>query len=879
MIGEILGHYRIESQLGEGGMGVVYRAHDIHLDRPVAIKVLSADAVSNPERKMRFVQEARTASALNHPNIVHVYDIGEWNGMDYIAMEYVSGKTLGEIAKAGPLAIRDLVAWAAQIADALAAAHRAGIIHRDIKPANIMVTESGLVKVLDFGLAKLTELPGSYDGSGETRTMQIENAPRTEIGKVVGTVAYMSPEQAEGKRLDARSDMFSFGSVLYEMATGRRAFRGESSIATLSAILTKDPDPVSALRDLAPLELDEIVARCLRKQPAERYPGMAEVKVALEDIRDEIRSSSPSVRNLRVTARKRASRRAWYAAGIALACVLALGIGIFLFVRPRLFPPAIQQLVTILPFRSQGDAADANFSEGLAATIARQLSLLEQSETAIRFAPATAEAAEGPASARKALGVTLVVAGTVERLRDKIIWKAILIDAKTLKTIRQAAAEFPANNILGLQRDSAGRVAALLGLQVPPQFRELLDRGGTTVPMAYESYLRAEGFLQHPAQLPDVDQAIGLFRKAISADSSYGLAYASLGEAYWVKSALTRDKAFAEQGRMSCLGAIANKADLPQVHLTLGKIYSGTGRASEAVSEFQRTIDMDPLNTDAYGRLGAAYQTLGRLKDAEAAYRRVVELRPDYLRSYMQAAGFFVNRSRYQDAEAMYRKVIELVPDNGIGYWNLAAVYHLRGQPDESAALLKKSLAIKPSSTAYANLGTVYWFQGRYSDAVPLMEKAVEMEPNNYVFAGNLAEAYWWVSEYKDKASDAYRHAIELASQQLTVNPNDPNVHASLASYYAKLQDPTEALKHIAQARRLSPMDSKILVKSAFVYAITGRTEQALGALDLALQAGYSIFEIRRAPDLAELRKDPRYRKLERRALAAASDAPTKESK
>ena len=193
--------------------------------------------------------------------------------------------------------------------------------------------------------------------------------------------------------------------------------------------------------------------------------------------------------------------------------------------------------------------------------------------------------------------------------------------------------------------------------------------------------------------------------------------------------------------------------------------------------------------------------------------------------------------------------------------------------------MLKKSLAIKPSPGAYANLGTVYWFQGRYSDAVPLMEKAFEMEPNNYLFAGNLAEAYWWVSEYKDKAADVYRRAIELADQQLAVNPDDPNIQGNLGSYHAKLHEPDKALKHIAQARRLAPMDPKILIKSAFVYAVTGKTEQALGALDLALQAGYSIFEIRRAPDLAELRKDPRYLELDRRAAAAASNPPTKESK
>ena len=247
MIGQSLGHYRIEAKLGEGGMGVVYRALDTHLDRPVAIKLLRPDATSSPERKRRFVQEAKAASALNHPNIVHIYDISSSeDGTDFIAMEFVAGKTLDQLIGKSGLPLKDTLKYSIQIADALARAHSAGIVHRDLKPANIIVAEDGRVKLLDFGLAKLTEKTAESDTA--TATITAHESPQTEEGTIVGTVAYMSPEQAEGRKVDARSDIFTFGSVLYEMVTGRRPFDGASRIATLSAILHKRAAPPQRIR-------------------------------------------------------------------------------------------------------------------------------------------------------------------------------------------------------------------------------------------------------------------------------------------------------------------------------------------------------------------------------------------------------------------------------------------------------------------------------------------------------------------------------------------------------------------------------------------------------------------------------------------------------
>ncbi|HST10288.1 MAG TPA: protein kinase [Terriglobales bacterium] len=282
MVGRTISHYEILEKLGEGGMGVVHKAFDTHLDRLVAVKVLPPDKVANADRKRRFVQEAKAASALNHPNIITIYDIDSADGIDFIVMEFVAGKTFDRCIPRHGLRLNEALKYSIQIADALAAAHSAGIVHRDLKSGNVMVTEQGLVKVLDFGLAKLTE-PAAAGDDAATRTLK----PTTEEGTIVGTVSYMSPEQAEGNKVDARSDIFSFGALLYEMVTGRRAFQGDSKIATLSAILREEPKPAGQVVENLPRELERIIARCLRKNRERRFQAMPDLKVALEELKEE----------------------------------------------------------------------------------------------------------------------------------------------------------------------------------------------------------------------------------------------------------------------------------------------------------------------------------------------------------------------------------------------------------------------------------------------------------------------------------------------------------------------------------------------------------------------------------------------------------------
>ena len=362
MIGKSLRSYRIDAKLGAGGMGVVYKAVDSRLGRTAAIKILSTGAL-NPEHERRFVQEAKAASSLNHPNIVTIYDIDtqEIDGkpIHYIAMEYVAGDTLDHLIGRKGLRIRDVLKYAFQIADALAAAHAAGIVHRDLKPSNVIVTPQGVVKILDFGLAKLSE-PAGADAYAET--LHGEGSPLTEEGTILGTVAYMSPEQADGKKVDTRSDVFSFGSVLYEMATGQRAFAGGSKLSSLSAVLYKDPQPASQTVADVPPELDRIISRCLKKDPERRWQTMADVKVALDELREELDASNIALApSPRVGQRKTSRTRIW--AGLGVLTGVLLGLALRVSYERRYSPPPEPPSYRRLTFR-RGDVTSAKFAPG-----------------------------------------------------------------------------------------------------------------------------------------------------------------------------------------------------------------------------------------------------------------------------------------------------------------------------------------------------------------------------------------------------------------------------------------------------------------------------------------------------------------------------------
>jgi serine/threonine-protein kinase len=846
-------------------MGHVYRARDMELARFVAIKVLKEAPASSPNTLNRLEREARLASSLNHPNIVTVYSIGRSEGVPYIAMELVEGKTLYELIAAGPLPLPRVVEIAAQIASAIAKAHDAGIVHRDLKPQNVMVTKDGLVKVLDFGLGTLA--PDLGDVDPDTKTVRHETR-LTAAGALVGTPDYMSPEQASARPVDYRSDQFCFGSMLYELVTGRRPFRRATDVQTLAAIIQDPPDPIETRGDVPPM-FPAVIERCLAKEPADRYASSVDLAHDLQLVRDQVLHSRSHSGSIFVARKPRPRFR--MAAPIALGVAILAAIALvatpairrrlpFWSAAPQL--PARQELV-VLPFTNIGnDAASQPFGDGLVETLTTQLTQIGQLDGALQVVPASDVRREGIASARDAhrvFGVTRVITGSVQRSATRVRVTVNLVDANTLRQLNARSLDLELQDIGAMQDGVVREVAGLLGASLPPEARRVLTLGNTAVPSAYDFYLQARGYLQRYEQLESVEFAINLFQKAVEQDDGYALAHAGLGEAYWRKYQLTKDTRWVAAARDSCAAALRRADNLAPVYVTLGLVDAGTGRYVDAVNELKRAVTLEPSNGDAYRELAGAYQALGRTADAEATFKTAIGVRPTYWANYNALGSLYYRLSRYAEAEAQFKRVIALTPDNARAYGNLGGVYALTKRYDEAAAMLERSLAIKPNAQAASNLGTVYFSLGRYADSARKMEQALAFNEGDSQVWSNLASAYHWAPGERAKARPAFLRAIALAENESRVNPRSADLILRMAECHSMIGEAARARDLAAQALKLAPQDVTVMYKAGTVYEQAGDRDRALELIGKALDQGYPREVVDRSPSLVALRTDPRF--------------------
>ncbi|MFQ5953254.1 MAG: tetratricopeptide repeat protein, partial [Candidatus Omnitrophota bacterium] len=432
-------------------------------------------------------------------------------------------------------------------------------------------------------------------------------------------------------------------------------------------------------------------------------------------------------------------------------------------------------------------------------------------------------------------------------------------------------------NISTLQDDVVFRLVEMLDVELKPQTRRVLTAGGTTVPDAYEFYLLGRGYLLRSDNEESLASAIGLFDQAIEKDSSYALAYAGLGEAYWLKWKLTKNPELTKMAQSYCEHAIQLSESLAPVRVTLGIIYRDTSKYEDAIKEFKQALLLDPVSSDAYRELALTYQKLGRPEEAEDTYKRAIELKPDYWSGYSHLGVFYLKHARYVDAEEMFRHVTELTPDNpenALGYNNLGASYLYMGRFNEAIAMFKKSIAIYPRPDACSNLGTLYFFQSRYTDAMDMYEKAIDLGKKDYTIWGNLADAYRYIPEYSEKAREAYQRAIQLAEELLAINPRDSELHGKLARYYAILEDHEKALAEISKARELTPSNVRVLFNCILVFELANQRDQAIQVLQEYIERGGSMEKVRGEPDLSELRKDPRYQQLIKKEGSGVFDSP-----
>ena len=873
-IGMRFGRYELLSRLGAGGMGEVWRARDQDLHRDVAVKYLPEKFAADASRLGRFAQEARAASSLNHPNIVTIHEIGQASGLPYIVMELVEGQTLRELVLAQegrPLPVRRLLDVGGQTADGLAKAHAAGIVHRDLKPENVMVTADGFVKILDFGLAKLRgDGPGGQEHwfDSAAPTWPESPSPQTAAGAVLGTAGYMSPEQARGRAVDYHSDQFTLGAILYEMATGRQAFRRETPAQTIAAIIEDAPEPLATSNPALPAPLRWVIERCLAKEPAERYASTLDLARELRGLREHLvevgsASSSPALPPA-------PSRRRLMVAGVVLLAIVAtVTLGLLPGARDRievalkLRPVPPDKGIAVLPFRTNSaEREDQYRSDGLVDSLASRLTQLQRVERSLWVVPATEVRQAGVVSAegaRRAFGVTLVITGSLQRLGDRLRLNASLVDAVGLRQLRAMGPADYRLDDLELQDRFVEDLVGMLEVALAPEDRAALHAGDTRVASAYTLYLEARGHLQRYERKESLERAISLLQQSLQQDPAYALAYAGLGEAQWRLFGLTREAARVDLARKACDRALQLNELLAPVHVTLGMIRAGTGSAELALDDFDRALALDPADADALREKARAYEALGRTDEAEATYRLAVERRPAYWGNHSRLGAFYHRRGRYAEAEREFRKVIELTPDNALGQASLGGVLLTVGREDEAAALLRRSLALRPTYRAASNLGTIQFDHRRYAEAARTFEQALALDAADYRVWRNLATSYYWAPGEREKARAAFERAVRLAEKQLQVNPRDAATLVEMGDCLAMLGERRRAREALARGLALLPDDVELQQTAAAAYEQIGDRAAALLWIRRALEGGYPRAPIESDPSLDALRADPRF--------------------
>jgi eukaryotic-like serine/threonine-protein kinase len=858
-VGEQVGEYKILSVLGMGGMGVVYKALDLKLQRTVALKFLPHDLRLEQRDKDRLLHEARAASGLDHTNIGVIHDLEETpGGQVFIVMAYYQGLTLAAKISRGPLPPSEALDIMKQLARGLSQAHAQGILHRDIKPSNVIMTSQGVAKIVDFGLARLTGQAASTLTAG-----------------IAGTLAYMSPEQARGEPLDARSDIWSLGVVFAEMLTGQNPFQRENMSAVLMAILDQPPGSLETV----PPQLAPVLFRCLAKDTARRYASCQELLDDLErlspaeaakpsasfpksrEFKRYLEDASASRQSLQVAIKR--ERKGW----ISLLAVLLLTALLFGIpaVRERmasLLFGRVERHIAVLPFDNVGNnPADEEVSRGLMDSLTSGLSNLDVTNQALWVVPSSvvrARNVQDPSAALRELGANLVVKGSIQRDGQDIRLTLNLIDTQHVRQIGSIPLEDPAGDLAALQDQAVSRLARLMNINVTSA---MLHAGAGIAPAAYESYLKALGYIQRYDKAGNLDLAIAALQSAVQTDRRFALGYAELGEAYRIKNQLDPNPRWIDQVSANCERAVQLDDHLPATYVTLGRLHSSQGKNELALDEFQKALQVNPRNADAIMGVASVYEHMGRTGDAEASYKQAAALRPDYWDGYNSLGWFYYRQGRTGDAVVQFRRVVELTPDNAAGYSNLAAALVDLGDPkalSEAEAALTKSIQLGPNYPAYANLGNLYFSQKRYAEAVQMTRKALELNDKDWAVWDNLLMSYEWLHDEQNTRS-VREKTLAMLQSYVSGHSQDVQAESRLSSLEAESGQRENSLRHAEAALALAPKDPAVLADLAVTYEELGDRAEALKYVQQSLGNGYTFAGLQSRPGLQKLLADPHF--------------------
>ncbi len=853
MKGRVVSHFEIVEKIGEGGNGVVWKARDLRLPRFVALKFLSPDLAGSEEAQRRLRREAEAISVLSHPHIETIYEVGESEGRLFLALEYLPGGSLhGKIrSAAGPgrqAPIRDVIACALDVAEGLAHAHRHGIIHRDIKPGNVLCTEEGAVKITDFGLA------------------QVFDSTLSSTASFAGTIPYMSPEQVQGRPLDHRTDIYSFGAMLFEMVTGQQPFPRPNQAAVLHSIV-HDPTPsLCKLRPDAPDELDRIVHRAMAKNPDKRYQRIEEISAALQRLPPEylplpssqetltVTSPTMATQTLRPFRPRRFLRKAILGGGLLLLVAVAVLVWLWpqrCLIAPNLFAacqlPEMKH-IGILPFANvAGDESDRALLSGLEQTLVADLTQLAGWERTL--------CVHKIGSKVESSGLNLLVAGSTARLAGNLQTSVTISNPSTGLVLRRFTIQTSSSDLLSFEERFLAQMATTVGVAPHPELRS----GATAIQGAYESRLRGVGYLAHN----ELEEAERSFRRAVEDGSHYAAAYTGLGETLHKKYVQKEDRQVLVEAFENSNEAVRLDAEGAAARSTLGQIEMELGQYAQAAQQLARSLELDPLNLDTRFRLATALEAQGQSPQAETTHRNGVRLRQDCWATHNALGSFLYAHQRYDEAEQEFLAAQKLAPESARVLGNLGGLYLAENRLGDARSLLEKSLSIERRSGPANNLANVYFSMGCYRDSVGAFKQAIDLgEVNNSRVWSGYGEALLKVPDFKGQAPDVFSRAVRLAQTELTRDSANVGVLRMLANDYAQLRDFDAAFKTIRRALELAPKDAEVQLRAALVYELAGKRDLALASVGSALALELPLERICADPGLEDLRRHPQFKLL-----------------